>query len=107
MSNSRVDRCHLVASVLAADGIVTENERAFLRELMDAHGLTDEERQHVREFRDADGALERLQRLPEDERAAIVDELLQAAFIDAKLSPVEREHVQRLVEALRAEMRDA
>lgn len=101
MSNDRVDRCHLVASVLAADGIVTENERAFLRKIMDAHALSDEERRQVREFEGADGALERLQVLPEDVRKAIVDELLEATLIDAKLSPVEREHAQKLTEALR------
>ena len=99
MSN-RVDRCHLVASVLAADGIVTADERAFLNAVMESQGLTEAEKQAVRDFEGADGALDRLRTLPSDERRAIVDQLLEASLVDAKLSDLERSVVQRLSEAL-------
>lgn len=101
--SSAVDRCHLVASVLAADGMVTQVERDFLDRVMTEHGLDDAQKRAVRDFEGADGALERLLTLPKAERKSIVDQLLEASLADAKLSEREREHVQTLTAALREE----
>ena len=43
-------RCHLLAQVLSADGMMTEDERSLLEQAMHDAGLSDQERDLVRHF---------------------------------------------------------
>jgi uncharacterized tellurite resistance protein B-like protein len=98
--DNRVARCHLLAEVLAADGIMTDEERALLEQHMSNHELSDEERERIRNFEGTDAAISALRERPETERREIVDELVEAALADGKLSPKETATVKRLTEAL-------
>ncbi len=52
-------RCHVLARVLAADGIITTSERAALHAAITYHGLSQEERDQVIHFEGAEGASRR------------------------------------------------
>ena len=96
-----VAKCLVVSSVLVADGMMTDDERAFLDELIAGFGLTDDERRTVIELDGLDEAQALVATLPEDERRAIVEQLVDAASADAKLSPHELAAIKRVSAALR------
>ncbi len=96
-----VARCHLLAEVLAADGMMTEGERALLEEEMAKLGLAEADRDLVRHFEGAGGAAELAATLPEAERQEIVDHLVAAALADGKLTPAETAVVKRIGELLK------
>src|SRR5262245_61698994 len=98
--DNRVARCHLLVEVLTADGIMTEDERALLEKHMEAHELSDEERHQVRNFESSDGAIAALRDRPEIERQEILDQLVEAALADHKLTKNENEAVRRIAIAL-------
>ena len=72
----RIAKSLLLSKVLAADGIMTENERAFLDRAMKRLGVT------------------------EDEKREIVSSLVDAASADGRLSPLEMAMVKRISKAL-------
>lgn len=96
----RVAHCHLIARVLAADGIMEDQERAFLERAMAKMGLSDDERDQVMHFEGTEGAEEALAAMPEADRRKVVDDLVAAALIDGKLSPHETEIVKNVTKAL-------
>lgn len=96
-----VARCHLLAEVLAADGMMAEAERATLEAEMERLGLSEGERDQVRHFEGAADALETVAALPESERQGLVDALVEAALVDGKLTPAETAAVKRIASALR------
>jgi uncharacterized tellurite resistance protein B-like protein len=98
--DNRVARCHLLVEVLAADGIMTADERELLEQHMANHELSEEEKNQVRNFQNSDGAIEVLRDRPEIERQEILDELVEAALADHKLTPNETAAVKRLAVAL-------
>lgn len=95
-----VARCHLLAEVLAADGMMTEVERGLLENEMAQLGLSEEDRELVRHFEGAAGATEIAATLPEAERQALVDHLVEAALVDGRLTPAETAAVRRIGDAL-------
>ncbi|MBZ0116258.1 MAG: TerB family tellurite resistance protein [Sandaracinaceae bacterium] len=99
--DERVARCVLVAKVLAADGIMTEHERAFLENAMDASGLSEEERRRVRDLEGWDQAEAQIAALSEAERRAFMDSLVNAVLADGKVSPHEMQTIEKLAAALR------
>jgi uncharacterized tellurite resistance protein B-like protein len=98
--NTRVARCHLLAEVLAADGIMTDAERALLEQHLAHDELSDDDRRKVREFDNADDAIPVLRGLPAAERHEIIDQLVEAALADGKLTPNETAAVKRIAAAL-------
>jgi uncharacterized tellurite resistance protein B-like protein len=96
----RVARCHLLAEVLAADGIMTDGERALLERHLAAHELSEEERQQVRDFQGAEQAVALLRERPAVERQEILDQLVEAALADGKLTANETAAVKRIADAL-------
>jgi uncharacterized tellurite resistance protein B-like protein len=92
--------CHLLAAVLAADGSLGEQERELLERTMERLGLGPEERDQVHHFEGADGAAEALRGQPEAERRALVDELVEAALTDGKLTHAETAAVKRIAAEL-------
>ena len=95
-----VAKCLLVSKVLVADGMVTEDERGFLDEVMNRFGLSLGERLDVVDLKGLDDALPIVLALPVAERQALVDLLVDAASADGHLSPHELATVKRLTQAL-------
>ena len=98
--NANVAKCLVVSKVLVADGIMTDDERAFLGEMMRRLGLTPEEQQRVVALDELDEADQIVAALSADERRDIVELLVDAASADGKLSPHELAAVQRVTAAL-------
>ncbi len=98
--NDRVASCLLIAKVLVADGMMAEPERAFLGRTMEALRLDDAEQQRVRNLDGFDEAEAWAAKLPEARKRALVDELLEAALVDGKLSPHETKTIAALTAAL-------
>jgi uncharacterized tellurite resistance protein B-like protein len=96
----REARCHLLAAVLTADGILTEDERRALLQAVVEGKLTDDERHRVLALGGRDEAVAVMRAQPEAARRALIDELVEAALIDGKLTPTETAEVKRLAAAL-------
>lgn len=96
----RLAKSLLVAKVLVADGMVTENERLFLESFMRKLGLTPEERQKVNDLEGWDDAEKVVATMSEDDKRALLDTLLSAASADGRLSPLEVTAVNKITAAL-------
>ena len=96
----RIAKCLLLSKVLAADGIMTENERAFLDSAMKKLGVTDEERRGIHDLEGWDEAESALTGASEEEKREIVSSLVDAASADGRLSPLEMAMVKRISKAL-------
>jgi uncharacterized tellurite resistance protein B-like protein len=92
--------CLLVAKVLVADGIMTPGERVFLARVMDAQHLSAEERRAVAELEGLDDVEAWCARLPEPDRRAILDRVVEAALVDGHLGPHEIEAVRTITTLL-------
>lgn len=98
--NANVAKCLVVSKVLVADGIMTDDERAFLGEMMRRLGLTPEEQAQVVALEELEAADRVVAALSLDERREIVALLVDAASADGRLSPHELAAVQRVTAAL-------
>jgi len=98
--NERTATCLLVARVLAADGFVTEDERAILVSTMDRLGLDDAERRIVSDMDRMEEAEALARSLPPAARQALLDQLIEAALADGKLSPLETKVVAEISKAI-------
>lgn len=92
----RIAKSLLLSKVLAADGIMTENERAFLDSAMKKLGVKDEERRGILDLEGWDEAEASLKQLPLEEKREIVSQLVDAASADGRLSPLEMAMVKRI-----------
>lgn len=90
----------LIAKVLAADGMMTDEERDFLESAMEALSLAEADRQRVRDFEGWDEAEPIVAGLGVEEKRAFMDGLVQAVLADGKVSPHEMETIERLSAAL-------
>ena len=96
----REAECHLIASVLAADGMFTDEERGLLEAAMVRLALDDDERDRVKHFEGSDAAMDVVKQLPEDARRALLDDLVEAALADGNLSPPETARVKEIASNL-------
>ena len=96
----RVAKCLLLTKVLAADGIMTENEHAFLDQAMNKLGILDSERRGILDLEGWNDAEASLIGLSEDEKRGVVSQLVDAASADGRLSPLEMAMVKRISKAL-------
>lgn len=96
----RVAKCLLVSKVLVADGMVTENERAFLDRLMKRLELDEAQRQSVIDLVDIDKAEAEVNKLSKEEKQEMVSVLVDAASADGRLSVLELKVVRDLSFAL-------
>jgi tellurite resistance protein len=95
-----VARALVVAKVLAADGMMAPEEKVFLGRVMGELGLDEAQRAKVHDLEGIEEADAAVAALPEADRRAIVDQVLEAALVDGKLSPHETEAVAKLTTAL-------
>lgn len=98
--NERTATSLLVARVLAADGFVTEDERAILVSMMDRLGLDEAERRIVADMDRMADAEAFARTLPPAARQALIDQLVEAALADGKLSPLETKVVAEISKAI-------
>ena len=96
----RIAKCLLLTKVLAADGIMTENERAFLDSAMKKLGVKDEEKRGVLDLEGWDQAEAALSGISEDEKRELISQLVDAASADGRLSPLEMQMVKRISKEL-------
>jgi uncharacterized tellurite resistance protein B-like protein len=98
--DNRVARCHLLAEVLAADGIMTEDEKQLLETHLSNHELSDEEKKSVRNMDGGEEAIAILRERPMIERQEILDQLVECALADGKLTAKETATVKKIAQAL-------
>jgi uncharacterized tellurite resistance protein B-like protein len=99
--NANVAKCLLVSKVLVADGMMSDDEKGFLANMMTKLGLTEDEKKSVIELEDWDKAEPIVNGLSEDERREILEMLVDAASADGRLSPHEMATVKKVSAALR------
>ena len=91
--------CHVIASVVAADGIMADAERKFLEEAMEDLGLTPDEASQVRDFKN-EGAEDVVSKMPKEDKERLRDGLVAATLADGKISPHETAVVKRITELM-------
>lgn len=94
--DKKLAKCLLYTKVLTADGMMTENERAFLEQAMSQLGLAPDERRMVLDLEGWDEAEATLGALERSEKESLVEELLDAASADGRLSPLEVAQVRAI-----------
>jgi uncharacterized tellurite resistance protein B-like protein len=95
-----VARCLLISKVLVADGIMHDEEHAFLDKLMTKLGLDAEERRAVIELENWDEAEPIVNALSLEDKLEIVELMVDAASADGHLSPTELATIKRVEQAL-------
>ena len=98
---TNVAKCLLVSKVLVADGMVTDDERAFLDGVMTKLGLDPDERRAVIDLEGWDDAEPVVAALSIDERLALIEMLVDAASSDGHLSPNEMATIKQVEAALK------
>ena len=91
--------CHVIASVVSADGIMEDVERAFLEEAMDDFDLAENDRVLVRDFKN-EGAEEVVRDMPLEDKERLRDGLVAATLADGKISPHETAVVKHITELM-------
>ncbi len=98
--NPNVAKALLVSKVLVADGIMTDDEHAFLTDIMTKLGLTDAEKQSVTDLEGWDQAELQIKAWSEEEKRGVVELLVDAAAADGRLSASELAEIQSVKLAL-------
>jgi uncharacterized tellurite resistance protein B-like protein len=81
--------CELIEAVITADGVIAEDERAFLRRIVERFGLPDRGPIQVTE-NDFGRSTATLRSLPPDVRTRVMALLVEAAVVDGRVEPQER-----------------
>jgi len=98
--DARIAKCLLVTKVLVADGIMTEEERALLDATMSQLGLSPDEKRRTFDLEGWDEAEAVVAQLPEEEKRALVEQLVDAASVDGRLSATELTAIQAITSAI-------
>jgi uncharacterized tellurite resistance protein B-like protein len=80
----------LIKCMLAADGVVGDEEREFLRRVVGRFGLSDDDRTGRVVASDPGRAMATLRGLAPDVQARVMALLVEAAVVDGKVAPEER-----------------
>ena len=99
--SERVARCNLIARVLGADGVITDEERAFLEKAMRNLGLDEKERRLALSEQIANDADALVKEMPAAMIHDLLDDLVAAARADGVLNEYEMRLVRRLSKSLR------
>lgn len=86
----RLRICELVESMVGADGVVSEEERAFLRRIVDRLGFTETEYGDRVVTSDPGRATALLRALAPDAQMRVMALLVDAAVVDGRVQPEER-----------------
>ncbi len=80
----------LIESMISADGVVTDEERQFLRRVVERFGLSAEEREDRPVPSDPGRATKILRELPDEDKVRVMALLVDAAVVDGTVAPEER-----------------
>ena len=80
----------LIEAVIAADGVVVDEEREFLRRVLERFGLSQDDRADRMVTSDPGRATATLRALGSDVQARVMALLVEAAIIDGRVEPEER-----------------
>jgi uncharacterized tellurite resistance protein B-like protein len=78
----------LIEAVIAADGVVSDEEREFLRRVIEKFGISDQDRAVASSSPGA--AMATLRALAPDVQARVMALLVEAAIVDGNVAPEER-----------------
>ncbi len=89
-----------VSKILVTDGMMTDDEKAFLAKIFAKLGLDETERQSVIELEDRDETEARIEARINDEKRDVVELLVDVAAPDGRRSPNELAEIKSLEPAL-------
>jgi uncharacterized tellurite resistance protein B-like protein len=81
--------CELIEAVIAADGVVDDSEREFLRKIVERFGLPEREA-GPHSVNDFGRTTSTLRTLPPDVQTRVMALLVEAAVVDGRVDPQER-----------------
>jgi uncharacterized tellurite resistance protein B-like protein len=79
----------LVETMISADGVVTDEERQFLRRVIERFGLSAEERDDRLVPSDPGRTTRTLRELPDEVKVRVMALLVDAAVVDGRVAPEE------------------
>jgi uncharacterized tellurite resistance protein B-like protein len=80
----------LIEAVISADGVVSDEEREFLRRVVEKFGVSDAERADRAATSSLGETTATLRGLPPDVQARVMALLVEAAIVDGNVAPEER-----------------
>jgi tellurite resistance protein len=80
----------LIEAVIAADGVIVDEEREFLRRIVERFGLSQDDRADRLVTSDPGRATATLRALAPDVQARVMALLVEAAIVDGRVEPEER-----------------
>ena len=80
----------LLEAVVAADGVVSDEEREFLRRVVERFGITEDDRADRPVMSSPGEAMSTLRGLPQDVQTRVMALLVEAAIVDGSVAPEER-----------------
>ncbi len=80
----------LIEAVISADGVVSDEEREFLRRVVEKFGISEEERADRVAQSSLGETTATLRALPPDVQARVMALLVEAAIVDGNVAPEER-----------------
>ncbi len=80
----------LIEAVISADGVVSDEEREFLRRVVEKFGITEDERADRVVASSLGETTQTLRALPPDVQARVMALLVEAAIVDGNVAPEER-----------------
>jgi tellurite resistance protein len=86
----RVKIIGLIEAVIAADGVVSDEEREFLRRVIERFGITEQERSDRIVASSPGAATATLRSLAPDVQTRVMALLVEAAIVDGTVAPEER-----------------
>jgi uncharacterized tellurite resistance protein B-like protein len=86
----RAKICELIEAVISADGVVGDDEREFLRRVVERFGLPAAERADRVVTSDVGRTITTLRTLPPDVQSRVMALLVEAAIVDGRVVPEER-----------------
>jgi uncharacterized tellurite resistance protein B-like protein len=79
----------LIETIISADGVITDEEREFLRRVIERFGLSGEERADRLVPSDPGRVTKTLRELPDEIKVRVMALLVEAAVADGKVAPEE------------------
>jgi uncharacterized tellurite resistance protein B-like protein len=86
----RAKVCELIEAVIAADGVIADEERDFLQRVVDRFGLSESDRADRVVMSDLGRTTATLRTLAPDVQTRVMALLVEAAVVDGKVVPEER-----------------
>ena len=80
----------LLEAVVMADGVVSDEEREFLRRVVERFGITEHDRADRPVMSSPGEAMATLRGLPQDVQTRVMALLVEAAVVDGNVAPEER-----------------